>query len=185
MARSESNGPISESSASISPDQSSVIHQRQPEVTNQQLERARAKVEREQQRNKDFTARRMREIFDVDLADYEQHQPEEGVYCINFEALEDPIDENGTPILRCLKTHFDKCMLDIEKYRKMHLSAVNKFADDKKAELTRRFTSISSDLMHPKGEFHHINTNYEQSVLADELAEAEAANCSVEQAMVI
>lgn len=51
--------------------------------TNQQLERARAKVEREQQRNKHFTARRMREIFDVDLADYEQHQPEEGVYCIN------------------------------------------------------------------------------------------------------
>ena len=41
-------------------------------------------------------------------------------------------------MLRILKRHLDERKRDIEKYRKLQLAAVSKFADDKIAELTRR-----------------------------------------------
>ena len=87
MSRSESNGPCLSETSSIG-EPVSLTSRGQSQILSKRRERARIQLEREQERNKELIARKLREIFGVDLVDYEQHQPDEGVYCINFEALE-------------------------------------------------------------------------------------------------
>ena len=66
------------------------------------------------------------------------NDPDSGKYGINFELLEDTIDESNTTMLRILRKLQERKIDDIERCRERQVAAVNKFAQDKIAEITRK-----------------------------------------------